>query len=96
MQGTIELEQAQDRNLTIFRPLDENDGKRPDLLLQREGVNGRDLYLDVTISHPTCPSYVNHACTERGTICIRNNAKYKEIVLCHLHLNLLGWRLKKL
>ena len=74
--------QAQDRNLSIFRALDENDGKRPDLLMEREGVNGRDLYLDVTVSHPTCQSYVQYAGRERGHTIKKKvkekNDKYKE------------------
>ena len=73
---------AQDRNLTIFRARDENDGQRPDLLLENEGINGRDLYLDITVSHPTCQSYVNRAGKERGHTIKKKvkekNDKYKE------------------
>jgi hypothetical protein len=73
---------AQDRNLTIFRAVDENDGQRPDLRLEREGINGRDLYLDITISHPTCQSYVRNAGKERGFTIKKKvkekNEKYKE------------------
>ena len=73
---------AQDRNLTIFRALDENDSERPDLLLEREGTNGRDLYLDFTVSHPICQTYLNKAGKERGYTLKKRvkdkNDKYKE------------------
>ena len=42
------------------------DVQRPDLLLEGQGKNGRDLLLDITVSHPTCNSYVGRACKERG------------------------------
>ena len=68
--------QAQDKHLTLFRVEDENDGQRPDLMLAGQGVNGRDLLLDITIGHPTCQSYVQSACRERGyTITKKNKAK---------------------
>ena len=57
---------ARDKHLTIFRIADESDGQRPDLLLEKQGTNGRDLLLDITVSHPTCSSYVGRACKERG------------------------------
>ena len=57
---------ARDKHLTIFRITDETDGQRPDLLLEGQGKNGRDLLLDITVSHPTCNSYVGRACKERG------------------------------
>ena len=44
---------ARDKHLTICRIRDESDGQRPDLLL------------DITVSHPTCSSYVGRACNER-------------------------------
>ena len=56
--------------------------QRPDFLLEKEGVNGRDLYLDITVSHPTCQSYVNRAGKERGHTIKKKvkekNDKYKE------------------
>ena len=57
---------ARDKHLTIFRIADESDGQRPDLLLEKQGSNGRDLLLDITVSHPACSSYVGRACKERG------------------------------
>jgi hypothetical protein len=72
-----------DKNLTIFRAFNENDLQRPDLLLEKEGVNGRDLYLDITVSHPTCPSYVRNGTGKERGYTIRKkiktkNDKYKE------------------
>ena len=57
---------ARDKHLTIFRITDESDGQRPDLLLEGQGKNGQDLLFDITVSHPTCNSYVGRACEERG------------------------------
>ena len=57
---------ARDKHLTIFRIADESDGQRPDLLLEKQGTNGRDILLDITVSHPTCSSYVGRAYKERG------------------------------
>ena len=62
--------------MTIFRIADESDGQRPDLLLEKQGTNGRDLLLDITVSHPTCGSYVGRACKERGHT-IRKKRKEK-------------------
>ena len=45
-----------DRRLTIFRAIDDDDGKRPDLLIPNLGEDGRNLLVDITIGHPTCPS----------------------------------------
>ena len=74
--------QAQDKNLTLFRVEDEEDGHRPDLLLKNHGTNGRDLYLDITVSHPTCSSYVGSASKERGFTIMKKikekNDKYKQ------------------
>ena len=67
---------ARDKHLTIFRIADETDGQRPDLLLEKQGTNGRDLLLDITVSHPTCSSYVGRACKERGHT-IRKKRKEK-------------------
>ena len=39
--------------MTIFRHTDELDGQRLDLLLEKQGTNGGDLLLDITVSHPT-------------------------------------------
>ena len=50
---------ARDRHLTVSRISDELDGQRPDLLLEKQGINGRDLLLDITVNHPTCNSYVD-------------------------------------
>ena len=50
--------------------------QRPDLLLEKQGTNGRDLLLDITVSHPTCGSYVGRACKERGHT-IRKKRKEK-------------------
>ena len=38
------------------------------MLLEKQGTNGQDLLLDITVSHPrcTCSSYVGRACKERG------------------------------
>ena len=70
---------TQDKYLTIFRVEDETDGKRPDLLMTKQGTNGCDLYVDVTVSHPTCPKYAGHACKERGyTIKKKNGEKIKK------------------
>ena len=52
---------ADDRRLTVFRAIDEDDGKRPDLLLPGLGENGKDLLLDITIGTPTCSAYVARA-----------------------------------
>ena len=50
-----------DRGLTVFRAIDNDDGKRPDLLIPNLGEDGRNLLVDITIGHPTCPSYVTRA-----------------------------------
>ena len=47
-----------DRRLTVFRAIDDDDGKRPDLLIPNLGEDGRNLLVDITIGHPTCPTYV--------------------------------------
>ena len=74
--------QAQDKHSTLFGVEDENDGQRPDLMLTGQGVNGYDLLLDITISHPTCQSYVQLACKERGHTIKKKikakNDKYKD------------------
>ena len=90
--------QAKDKNLTIFRVEDETDGHRPDLKLAKQGTNGRDLHLDITVSHPTCQSYVGYACKERGHTIkkkikekndkyTRRNVKIKGIVFFPLPLS---------
>ena len=38
---------ADDRRLTVFRAIDEDDGKRPDLLLPGLGEDDKDLLLDI-------------------------------------------------
>ena len=52
---------ADDRGLTVFRVIDEDDGKRPDLMLPGFEADGKDLLLDVTIGTPTCKTYVSRA-----------------------------------
>ena len=47
------------------------------LLEKQEETNGRDLLLDITVSHPTCSSYVGRACKERGHT-IREKRKEKD------------------
>ena len=91
---------ARDKHLTIFIIADESDGQRPDLLLEKQGTNGRDLLLDMTVSHPACSSYVGRACKERGHTIkkkrMENNNKYlkkcvkiKAPASLHCHWNLL-------
>lgn len=71
---------ADDRGLTVFRAIDEDDGKRPDLLLPGFEDDGKDLLLDVTIGTPTCASYVSRAAnTPHYTLRLlhkRKNDKY--------------------
>ena len=51
-----------DRKLTVFRVItDGDDGKQPDLLIPNLGEDGRNLLVDITIGHPTCPPYVSQA-----------------------------------
>ncbi len=57
--------QVDDRRLTVFRAIDDDDGKRPDLLIPSIGEDGRNLLLDITVGHPTCPSYVSRASVVR-------------------------------
>ena len=71
---------ADDRRLTVFRVIQEDDGKRPDLLLPGFGEDGKDLLLDFTIGHPTCGTYVEHAATTPNYTLLnlhaRKNTKY--------------------
>ena len=71
---------ADDRGLTVFRVIDNDDGKRPDLLLPGFEDDGRDLLLDVTVGTPTCQSYfegaANHPHHTLRLLHNRKNAKY--------------------
>ena len=67
---------ADDRRLTVFRTIDEDDGKRPDLLLPGFEDDGKDLFLDVTIGTPTCATYVSRAAnTPHYTLRLLHNRK---------------------
>lgn len=69
-----------DRKLTVFRVTNDDDGKRPDLLIPTMGEDGRNLLVDITIGHPTCPSYVTQAARTRhytlNELHRRKNVKY--------------------
>jgi hypothetical protein len=69
-----------DRKLTVFRVTNDDDGKRPDLLIPTMGEDGRNLLVDITIGHPTCPSYVTQAAHTRhytlNELHRRKNVKY--------------------
>ena len=71
---------ADDRGLTVFRVIDDDDGKRPDLLLPGFEDDGKDLLLDVTVGTPTCQSYfegaANHPHRTLRILHNRKNAKY--------------------
>ena len=45
-------------------------------MLEKQGTNGRDLLVDITVCHPTCSSYVGSSCKERGHT-IRKKRKEK-------------------
>ena len=74
---------SQNRNLNIFQQLDENNNKRPDLLLHGMGTNGNKLYLDITIGDPRCQSYVQQARNKSGYTISRltynKNQRYKAL-----------------
>lgn len=72
---------ADDRGLTVFRVIDEDDGKRPDLLLPGFEADGKDLLLDVTIGTPTCRTYVSRAArTPHHTLRQLHNRKLEKYV----------------
>ena len=67
---------ADDRRLTVFRVTDEDDGKRPDLLLPGYEDDGKDLLLDITVGTPTCATYVARAAnTPQYTLRLLHNRK---------------------
>ena len=74
-----------DKKLTVFRVTNDDDGKRPDLLIPTMGKEGRNLLVDITVGHPTCPSYVTHASRTRHStlkkLHVAKNNKYKQ--RCH-------------
>ena len=67
---------ADDRRLTVFRVTNEDDGKRPDLLLPGYEDDGKDLLLDITVGTPTCATYVARAAnTPHHTLRLLHNRK---------------------
>ena len=70
---------ADDQRLTVFRAINNDDGKRPDMMLPGMGQQGNDLLLDFTIGHPTCATYVMRAAdTPHYTLNLLHNNKNRK------------------
>jgi hypothetical protein len=52
---------ALDTHLDVFRVIDTNDGRRPDLLLPEEGTDGKPLALDFAFTNATNNSNIQQA-----------------------------------
>lgn len=77
--------EARTNKLQVFRQINPDDNRKPDLLLKGMGPSGEDLLLDLTVGRPSLPSYSRHACTQKRSTCKvmaeKKIAKYRDSCL---------------
>ena len=62
--------EARTNKLQVFRQINPDDNRKPDLFLKGMGPSGEDLLVDLTIGHPSLPTYSRHASTQKRSTCM--------------------------